>query len=148
MSDYIGGNWLPASELPGGPFWFEKLERYVSGRETGRSMENFACPRAPLNQRGFTRDTVSYGWNERYLPFRTLHSKLATPDETVIIADSLFVAGKLPYDHSDTLLPPQGQLRLAARHRDAANVLFAGGNAASMSLSEAGFEWPRYWDTR
>ena len=142
MADYLHENWLPASELPDGPFWFGKLEPFVAGQVSGRSRENFVCPRAPLAQRGFARDSLSFGWNERYLPFRTLSSKVLNADETVVVADSL--GGP----EADTVLPPHGQLRLGTRHMEKANVLFLGGNVAAMTLAEAEFEWPRYWDTR
>jgi len=142
MADYLYENWLPASELPNGQFWFQKLEPFVAGHASGRSKENFVCPRAPVTQRGFTRSTVSFGWNERYLSFGVLSNKVNNADETIVVADSL--AGP----QADTVLAPQGELRLATRHRDRANVLFLGGNTAAMTRAEAEFEWPRYWDTR
>jgi len=142
MVDYRHENWLPASTLPDGPFWFEKLQPFVAGQHTGRWQENFVCPRAPYEQRGFTRSTLSVGWNERFLPFRTLSNKPHNPDETIAIADSL--GGP----EADTVLPRRGQLRLATRHRERANVLFLGGNVGAMTRAEAEFEWPRYWDLR
>jgi hypothetical protein len=140
MADYVGENWLPASQLPRGPLWFEKLERFVAGRETGRTKENFACPRAPVPQCGFTRETLSFGWNERFLPFRTLASQVMNPDETIVVADSL--AGP----EADTVLPPEGDLRLDPRHRGWANVLFLAGHCGALTRQEAEAEWPRYWD--
>jgi hypothetical protein len=140
MSDYHGKNWLPASRLPDGPFWFEKLEPFVGGHEAGRSRENFVCPRAPFGQRGFTRDSLSYGWNERHLPLGTVDKDIVRQAETIAIADSL------PGPDSDTVLTPQGQLRFATRHRDKGGVLFLAGNVDSMGRAEAEFEWPRYWD--
>jgi len=140
MADYRFENWLPASGPAGGSLWFEKLAPFVGGQETGRWGENFVCPRAPWSQRGLARDTVSYGWNEQFLPFGTLQSKVANPDETIVIADSL--AGP----RCDVVLPAEGELRLDARHRERANVLFASGNVAGMTREEALFEWPRYWD--
>jgi prepilin-type processing-associated H-X9-DG protein len=140
MADYHSENWLPASELPRGPWWFQKLEPFVGGHARGRSRENFVCPRAHPSQRGFGRDSISYGWNEAYLPFGTLSNKVTNPDETVIIGDSL------PGPRSDTLLEPSGEPRLATRHRDRGNVLFLGGNVGAMTQREALFQWPRYWD--
>jgi prepilin-type processing-associated H-X9-DG protein len=140
MADYRFENWLPASELPNGPLWFEKLEPFVSGHEAGRASENFSCPRAPFGQRGFSRESLSYGWNERFLPFGTLSNKVANGDETIVIADSLTVGP------ADTVLPPQGEVCLATRHRGRANVLFVAGHVGAMSRDEALFEWPRYWD--
>ena len=139
MSDYLGKNWLPASRLPDGPFWFEKLAPFVGGQETGRWGENFDCPRAPFEQRGFTRDTLSFGWNERYLPLGTVDKDVIRQGETIVIADSL------PGPQCDTVLPANGQPRLAARHREKASVLFLAGQVASMTRAEAEAEWPRYW---
>lgn len=140
MSDYLHENWLAASEPPNGPWWFEKLAPHVAGHDTGRWRENFVCPRAPRAQRGFRREAISYGWNERYLPFRTLKSAVQTPDETILIADSL--AGPT----ADTLLGATGPPRADFRHSGRANVLFVGGNWGAMTRAESQFEWPRYWD--
>jgi len=140
MSDYRSENWLPASQLPNGPLWFEKLEPFVGGHEEGRARENFTCPRAPMHQRGFARHSISYGWNERFLPFGTLSNKVKNADETVVIADSLVGP------NCDTVLPPHGPLRLDARHRERASALFVAGHVASITHAEATFEWPRYWD--
>jgi hypothetical protein len=141
MADYNFENWLPASELPQGPMWFEKLEPFVSGHDTGRQRENFVCPRAPYDQRGFSRDTLSYGWNEGFLPFGTLSNQVLTHGETVVIADSK------PGEAADTVLTQDQQdLRLHARHVGKANVLFLAGNVAAMSEDEALVEWPRFWD--
>ena len=140
MSDYYGKNWLPASELPNGPFWFQKLEPFVGGHETGRWRESFVCSRAPLGQRGFTRDTISYGWNERFLPFGTVDKDVLRQSETIAIADSQ--SGP----ECETVLPSHGSLRLATRHRGKAGVLFLAGNVDSVTRAEAEFEWPRYWD--
>jgi len=139
MTDYHGKNWLPASRLPDGPFWFEKLAPFVGGQETGRWRESFVCPRAPLDQRGFTRDTLSFGWNERYLPLGTVDKDIIRQGETIVIADSL------PGPQCDTVLPPSGPPRLAARHREKASVLFLAGQVALMTRAEAESEWPRYW---
>lgn len=139
MSDYRGKNWLPASRLPDGPFWFEKLAPFVGGQESGQWGESFVCPRAPVGQRGFTRDTLSFGWNEWHLPFGTVDSDITRQGETVVIADSL--AGP----ECDTVLPPKGPLRLATRHRGEGSVLFLAGSVGSMSRAEAEREWPRYW---
>jgi len=139
MSDYYGKNWLPASRLPDGPFWFEKLGPFVGGQETGRWRENFVCPRAPIEQRGFTRDSISFGWNEHYLPLGTVDKDVIRQGETIAIADSL------PGSQCDTVLPSKGQLRLATRHREKANVLFLAGHVGSMTRAEAESEWPRYW---
>lgn len=140
MSDYVGENWLPASELPGGPYWFQKIAPYVGGRDTGTWRETFVCPRARQSQRGFDRGTLSFGWNEQFLPFRTLSSQVLNPDETAAIADSL--AGP----ESDTVLTAAGELRLDPRHRGRANLLFLSGNVCAMSLQEVRLDWPRYWD--
>jgi hypothetical protein len=141
MVDYRDENWLPASELPEGPLWFQKIQPFVSDEPGERARANFICPRAPQSQRGFTRDTLSYGWNERFLPFGTLSNKVFNPGETIVIADSL------PSPQADTVLPPDADRpRLAARHREKANVLFLEGNAEAMSPAEAEFQWPRYWD--
>ena len=140
MADYRFENWLPASELTSGPMWFEKLEPFVGGQETGRSREYFSCPRAPYGQRGFTRETVSYGWNEAFMPFGTLQGKVANPDEAILIADSL----RGP--RSDIVLEAEGEPRLDTRHRGRANVLFVSGNVEAMTRPEALLQWPRYWD--
>jgi len=139
MADYRFENWLPASD-PGGSRWFEKLEPFVGGHDAGRARENFTCPRAPLDQRGFSSSTVSFGWNERFLPFGTLSNKVANADETVVIGDSLRAAD------SSVVLGPVGELRFDARHRGRGNVLFIAGNVGALSREEAVFEWPRYWD--
>jgi hypothetical protein len=140
MADYVGENWLPASELPGGPFWFQKLEPFVAGQETGRTEENFVCPRAPYDQRGFGPENISFGWNQRFLPFGTLASQVLNHGETICVADSKAVSD--PY----MVLPPEGELRLDARHLGSANVLFLSGNVDAMTPGEAMAEWPRYWD--
>lgn len=140
IADYVGENWLPASQLPSGPYWFQKLEPFVAGHDTGRSRENFQCPRAPANQAGFSRDTLSYGWNEQYLPYTTLASQVLNHGETAMVADSL--AG--PF--ADTVLARDGTLRLHTRHRGQANILFLSGHVALKGLDEARAEWPRYWD--
>lgn len=142
MSDYISENWLPASQLPDGPFWFERLEPFVNRDDPSRARDSFVCPRAPRGQRGFTRETISYGWNQKYLPFGTLTSQWTNHNETIAIADTL--AGPPP---PDTVLSADGQLRLDTRHRARANVLFVGGNIQAMTRQEATFEWPRYWNT-
>ena len=131
-------NVLPSSELPDGPLWFEKLERFVSGHEEGRSQENFACPRAPRWQRGFGRDTISYGWNEGFLPHKTLRSQVLNANETIVIADSL--AGP----PSDSVVSADGELRFDPRHLGSGNVLFLSGHVALMTLEEVEAEWPRY----
>ncbi|MFC1806043.1 type II secretion system protein [Planctomycetota bacterium] len=140
MVDYRHENWLPASTLPDGPYWFEKLEPFVTGGGTPRAREAFVCPRAPIGQRGFARDSISLGWNERYLPFRTLSNVPHNVGETTILADSL--AGP----EADIVLPKEGELRLDTRHRERANVLFLGGNVATVTRTEAEYQWPRYWD--
>ena len=140
MSDYHGKNWLPASRLPDGPFSLEKLAPFVGGQETGQWRESFVCPRAPFEQRGFTRDTISFGWNEKYLPLGTVDGDIIRQGETVVIADSL--AGP----QCDAVLPAQGALRLATRHRGKASVLFLAGPVGSMTGAEAESDWPRYWN--
>jgi prepilin-type processing-associated H-X9-DG protein len=141
MVDYNFENWLPASDPSEGGLWFQKLEPFVSGHEEGRARENFVCPRAPFEQRGFTRETISFGWNEGYLPFGTLSNKVASPNETVLVADSLLEP------IADTVLTADGKtLSVDPRHRGNANILFVGGNVGAMPLDELKSEWPRYWD--
>jgi len=141
MADYNFENWLAGSELPDGPFWFQKLEPFVSGHDTGRELENFVCTRAPYEQRGFTRSTISFGWNEGFLPFGTLSNQVANAGETIVIGDSM--AGAT----ADTLLSADRQeLRLDLRHLEQGNVLFVDGHAGAVSEDEAMAEWPRYWD--
>ncbi|MFP4057202.1 MAG: type II secretion system protein [Candidatus Brocadiia bacterium] len=141
MSDYRYENWLPASHLSGGQHWFERLEPFVSGHEEGRARENFVCPRAEPEQRGFAPDTISYGWNQRFLPFGTLSNKVINHGETIVIADSQ------PAEDCSVVLPADAERpRLATRHREEAGVLFLAGNVELMTRAEAEFEWPRYWD--
>jgi len=141
MTDYNFENWLPASEMPDGPRWFEKLEPFVSGHETGRQRENFVCTRAPYDQRGFTPSTISFGWNEGFLPFGTLSNQVLAHGETIVIADSQ----RGP--EADVVLSRDAQdVRFDPRHLGNGNVLFLAGHVGALCVDEIVEEWPRYWD--
>ena len=137
--DYRGGKFMPASEVKG-PLWFEKLEPLVAGHEAGRSKQKFTCPKAPPRQRGFGRDTVSFGWNELDVPWRTVKDQYPKPREKMLLGDSL---GSTPGGaRADTLVTREGELRLDARHASGGNVLFLDGHVEGLSRAAAGGRWP------
>ena len=133
-----GGNWMPASEA-GGPWWFEKLEPFVVGYERGSARAKFACAKAPLHQRGFTRDALSFGWNEHDLPHGTVFNSIMAPREKVVLGDTL---GSAAGHAADTLVTRDGHLRLDARHQAKASLLFLDGHVGPHTRPQAEASWP------
>jgi len=140
LSPDHGNNWLPAGE-PGGPFWFEKLEPLVAGHRQGKAQDRFVCTKAPPHQRGFTRDTISYGWNEHDCSYGALADKTMAPREVMLLGDSLGSGGG---HAADTLISRDGALRLDARHLDNANLLFLDGHIDTHTRAEAKANWPAF----
>ena len=142
--DYRGGKWMPASE-PEGPYWFHKLEPLVAGHRPGHYPEKFTCAKAPPGQRGLDRDSMSFGWNERDVPWGTVKDKYPRPHEKMLLGDTIGSAPGADGPRADTLLTKEGQLRLDARHASAGgvgNVLFLDGHVDGISRAEAELRWP------
>lgn len=138
-----GGNWLPAGE-PEGPTWFEKLEPLVAGYDRGKTRERFLCPKAPPGQRGFSRDSLSFGWNEADLPFGTVASQTAQPQTVLVLGDSLGSAPGRAGPWADTVVTPNGRFRLDARHDDGAHLLFLDGHVEACSRPQAAERWTEW----
>jgi len=136
-----GGNWLPASE-DGGPYWFEKIEPLVAEYETGGARERFTCPKAPLAQRGFTRETLSFGWNERECPWGTVFNNVMKPRERVVLGDTLGTAPDGP--KADTLVTRSGEFRLDTRHEGRGSLLFLDGHVEGATRGQATKRWPAF----
>ena len=135
-----GGNRLPASEEEG-PLWFEKLEPLVMGYEYGRARTRFTCPKAPAWQQGFTRDSLSFGWNELEFPIGSVADTVMVPQERLLLADSLGSADDPSGPRAHAVVTRQGELRLDARHRGEAHVLFLDGHVGPWTRSAAAEKW-------
>ena len=136
-----GDHKMPAS-APDGPAWFEKLEPFVAGYRVGQARDRFACPKAPTAQRGFTRDSLSFGWNEWDFPLGSVASQTATPREALVLGDSLGSAEGLAAPRADTVLTAGGELRLDARHGGEGHSLFLDGHVAGYERPQAADQWP------
>ena len=135
-----GDHWLPAGG-PGGPCWFDTLEPFVAGYRTGQAPQRFVCPQAPLEQRGFTRDSLSYGWNAWDFPPGSVTTGAMSPREKLVLGDSLGSGPGAAAPHADTLVTADGELRLDARHGGEARLLFLDGHVESCSRPRASERW-------
>lgn len=139
--------WFPASG--DGADWFEKTARFMvnndSEEEWIKAKSKFACLRADKSQRGFGRGSISYGWNEASIPYKTTEKTVVkNSTELILIGDSL------PGPQAHILLPAgpvtKDRTRLCFRHLGRANVLSANaGNVRSLTPEEVFYEFPRLW---
>lgn len=139
--------WFPATG--DGTYWFEKVYQYMQTRDaTAREWEKakraFQCPKAKSSQRAFGPGKISYGWNEAFVPYRTVDKSIKSASELILIADSL------PGKNSHILFPTgpirKDRVRMEFRHLGLANVLYADLHAGSLSPQQAFDQFPRYWD--
>lgn len=139
--------YMPSSQLPDGPFWFDKLESQKLTGEGATWEEKFRCPRAPDSQQGFRRatrgetnetraeqrDTVSFGWNELDVAWKTVKaSDPASERHKMLLGDSWLPASPTADERVDTLLTRGGELRLDYRHQGAGQVLFLDGHVEAL----------------